>query len=566
MHHHVDAVSCVFLASSCPSFTSHQTDHSTLLWTSINIINQLKFESFKSAFVWCCQQQMGLLSPCAQDLSVMNDEFLCPLANKRRMANISYFLLKPNHLDIQFSHYTVSASSCYICRKRFFFEQTVGLLMSKSMCGCGCSIISSLMKRLGRTACCSDLFSSHTSEQLHRLATGCPPQPKVTMRQRPLTHTSVSTRLTDPAQLYAFSGLSPRVQCRKHMGPDSILQKAPRVKKLALLATHQHVENSESTQVKHTLTEVPHVESRHGAKNAKPFSSSDSLAKVQEVASWLLEMNQDLLSGGSSSRRSRGPAGPAVRGNASSTARAPQQAAEEGDEDEHINRVVEEEEQLQQRPEASQVDGEREPPWAPSESGASNGPRGDEEGEEDEEGPPNEVNGGEKGARWMWGAEQRRLRGQPLGEEDEEEEEEEEENNNSSSQHEEEEAEERTEGGEEQGREEEEREEGEEEEEEDEDEEEMDQDSDDFEHSESGREEEEEEEGEGEEGLRSPSLRNNVSVPNNNLDSGCTHQSSSNKKVSTAVVCWTLCKRFSKASRDDRDTVSLKIFDAPPPI
>lgn len=61
--------------------------------------------------------------------------------------------------------------------------------MSKSMCGCGCSIISSLMKRLGRTACCSDLFSSHTSEQLHRLATGCPPQPKVTMRQRPLDQT-----------------------------------------------------------------------------------------------------------------------------------------------------------------------------------------------------------------------------------------------------------------------------------------------------------------------------------------------------------------------------------------
>lgn len=59
---------------------------------------------------------------------------------------------------------------------------TLGLLMSKSMCGCGCSIISSLMKRLGRTACCSDLFSSHTSEQLQRLAAGCPPQPKVTAR------------------------------------------------------------------------------------------------------------------------------------------------------------------------------------------------------------------------------------------------------------------------------------------------------------------------------------------------------------------------------------------------
>lgn len=228
--------------------------------------------------------------------------------------------------------------------------------------------------------------------------------------------------------------------------------------------------------------------------NVKPFSSSDSLAKVQEVASWLLEMNQELLSGGSSSSggRSRGPGGPAVRGNASSTARAPQQAAEEGDEDEHMNRVVEEEEQLPQRPEASQVDGEREQPWAPSESGASDGPREDGEGEEDEEGLPNGVNGGEKGARWMWGAEQRQLRGQPLAAEEEEEEEEEENNNNSSTHH--------------------------------EDEEEMDQDSDDFEHSaESGREEEEEE--------GSLSLRNSVSAPNNNEDSGCTRQSSSNKKM-----------------------------------
>lgn len=92
------------------------------------------------------------------------------------------------------------------------------------------------------------------------------------------------------------------------------------------------------------------------SQNAKPFSSSDSLAKVQEVASWLLEMNQDLLSGGSSSRRSRAPGGPAVRGNASSTARAPQQAADEGDEDEHMNRVVEEEEQLQPRVRASHSD------------------------------------------------------------------------------------------------------------------------------------------------------------------------------------------------------------------
>lgn len=177
------------------------------------------------------------------------------------------------------------------------------------------------------------------------------------------------------------------------------------------------------------------------------------------------------------------------------------------------------------------MESQREAPWAAS-------GRGHNEGEEEEEGPQNEVNGREKGARWMWGTGQRRLRGQSLGEEEEEEDEEEEEenNNNSSGHQEDDETEERTEGGEERGREDEG--EGEEEEEGDEDEE-MDQDSDEFEHSaESGREEEDEEgEGEGEEGLRSPSLRNNVSTPNNNLDSSCTHQSSSNKKVSTADVC-----------------------------
>ena len=86
-------------------------------------------------------------------------------------------------------------------------------------------------------------------------------------------------------------------------------------------------------------------------QHAKPFSSSDSLGKVQEVASWLLEMNQDLLSGGSSSRRRRGgPGGPAAQGNAPSAAQTPQAAAEEGDEDEHMNRVVVEEEQQPQQP------------------------------------------------------------------------------------------------------------------------------------------------------------------------------------------------------------------------
>lgn len=66
----------------------------------------------------------------------------------------------------------------------------------------------------------------------------------------------------------------------------------------------------------------------------KTFASSDSLAKVQEVASWLLEMNQELLSVGSKRRRTGG----SVRGNPSAS-----QADEE-----QMNRVVEEEQQQQQ--------------------------------------------------------------------------------------------------------------------------------------------------------------------------------------------------------------------------
>ncbi|KAM7168658.1 F-box/WD repeat-containing protein 7 isoform 4-T11 [Macrochelys suwanniensis] len=68
--------------------------------------------------------------------------------------------------------------------------------------------------------------------------------------------------------------------------------------------------------------------------NVKAFASSDSLAKVQEVASWLLEMNQELLSVGSKRRRT----GASLRGNASSS-----QVDEE-----QMNRVVEEEQQQQQ--------------------------------------------------------------------------------------------------------------------------------------------------------------------------------------------------------------------------
>uniref|UniRef100_A0A8C0S7B0 F-box/WD repeat-containing protein 7 n=2 Tax=Canis lupus familiaris TaxID=9615 RepID=A0A8C0S7B0_CANLF len=70
-------------------------------------------------------------------------------------------------------------------------------------------------------------------------------------------------------------------------------------------------------------------------QNVKSFASSDSLAKVQEVASWLLEMNQELLSVGSKRRRTGG----SLRGNPSSS-----QADEE-----QMNRVVEEEQQQQQQ-------------------------------------------------------------------------------------------------------------------------------------------------------------------------------------------------------------------------
>ncbi|KAL1282426.1 hypothetical protein QQF64_001229 [Cirrhinus molitorella] len=292
--------------------------------------------------------------------------------------------------------------------------------MSKSMCGCGCSIISSLMKRLGRSACCSDLLScSHTSEHLQRLATGCPPQ----------------------------------------------------------------------------------------HKNAKPLSSSDSLAKVQEVASWLLEMNQDLLSGGSGSRaaqQQRQRPGAAGAGN-STSGRTPQPQAE------HMNRVLEEQEQeaqQQRREPGEEEEGGRERPREAEEEPWPSG------GEPVEEGRRNEVNGAEKGAQWMWEQEQRRRRGRHR----EEDEENEEENNNSGR--------EAQVGAGLRSEEDDDRPEDEEDGEE-----EMDQDSDEFEHSEeSGREEEEEaeDEEEGEEGLQSPSLRASLSDLNDNTDqsSGRQHQSS----------------------------------------
>lgn len=67
----------------------------------------------------------------------------------------------------------------------------------------------------------------------------------------------------------------------------------------------------------------------------KAFVASHSLLNVHEVASWLLEMNQELLSVGSKRRRTGG----SVRGNASSS-----QADEE-----QMNRVEEEDEQQDSR-------------------------------------------------------------------------------------------------------------------------------------------------------------------------------------------------------------------------
>lgn len=81
-------------------------------------------------------------------------------------------------------------------------------------------------------------------------------------------------------------------------------------------------------------------------QNVKAFVASHSLLNVHEVASWLLEMNQELLSVGSKRRRTGG----SVRGNASSS-----QADEE-----QMNRVEEEDEQQQQNSQQQQQQQEQE--------------------------------------------------------------------------------------------------------------------------------------------------------------------------------------------------------------
>lgn len=75
----------------------------------------------------------------------------------------------------------VSQFWVYTGHYQFWFFKLNSCLMNKSMCGCGCSVVSSLMKRLSRSTCCYNLFSaSHTSDQLQRLSIECPRQPKVT--------------------------------------------------------------------------------------------------------------------------------------------------------------------------------------------------------------------------------------------------------------------------------------------------------------------------------------------------------------------------------------------------
>ncbi|KAJ8269575.1 hypothetical protein COCON_G00121820 [Conger conger] len=143
-----------------------------------------------------------------------------------------------------------------------------------------------------------------------------------------------------------------------------------------------------------------------GSKNAKPFSSSDSLAKVQEVASWLLEMNSDLL-GGAGRRRRPGGAG---RGDSASSTRQPREAGEGGEEEEeHMDRVLEEEEQQQRR--ASEGPGASDGPQGPGTAAVS------APGEAEVNGEPG------KGAAWAWQEEQDNNNEEEEPQEEEEEEE-----------------------------------------------------------------------------------------------------------------------------------------------
>lgn len=119
----------------------------------------------------------------SQETSVFSIEFflamslwLVPSVGKLFYSFLTVFLSARELQNEAFSQFWV-----YMGHYQFWFLKLNSHLMSKSMCGCGCSIISSLMKRLSRSTCCSDLFfCSHTSDQLQRLSIECPRQPKVT--------------------------------------------------------------------------------------------------------------------------------------------------------------------------------------------------------------------------------------------------------------------------------------------------------------------------------------------------------------------------------------------------
>lgn len=120
----------------------------------------------------------------SQETSVSNIQFflamsLWPVSSVGKLLFYSFLALFLSAGELQ--NEAVSQFWVYTGHYQFWFFKSNSHLMSKSMCGCGCSIISSLMKRLSRSTCCSDLFScSHTSDQLQRLSIECPRQPKVT--------------------------------------------------------------------------------------------------------------------------------------------------------------------------------------------------------------------------------------------------------------------------------------------------------------------------------------------------------------------------------------------------
>lgn len=104
---------------------------------------------------------------------------LCLVSSGEKLMFSSFLTVFLSARELQ--NEAVSQFWVYMGHYQFWFFKLSSHLTNKSMCGCGCSIIFSLMKRLSRSTCCSELFScSHTSDQLQRLSIECPRQPKVT--------------------------------------------------------------------------------------------------------------------------------------------------------------------------------------------------------------------------------------------------------------------------------------------------------------------------------------------------------------------------------------------------